>query len=472
MVEFEELRLRLLDSEKPIENLKEALAIDSLKAEVEVLEKESAAPDFWDDMENSQKVMQKIGSLKAKVTGYESLRSDYEDALVMIELADEEGDLSLLDDCTASVKDIETRVEDMTLSTLLSGEFDGKNALLTFHAGAGGTEAQDWAEMLFRMYNRWGERHGYKVSTLDYLDGDVAGIKSATILVEGENAYGYLKGEMGIHRLVRVSPFDSSGRRHTSFASVEVMPEIDDDVNVEIREEVYIYSRIIPGPGGMPIGTNGSAMLLLSGGIDSPVAGYMVSKRGVELEATYFHAPPYTSERAKEKVVDLARLVSAYSGPIKLHVVNFTDIQLYIYEKCPHDELTIIMRRYMMKIAEHFAKKDGCLGLITGESIGQVASQTMQSLAATNAVCTLPVYRPLIGFDKKDIVEISEKINTYETSIQPFEDCCTIFVAKHPVTKPNIERIEKSELNLAEKIDELMQTAIDTVEIIEVKQGE
>lgn len=263
MVEFEELRLRLLDSEKPIENLKEALAIDSLKAEVEVLEKESAAPDFWDDMENSQKVMQKIGSLKAKVTGYESLRSDYEDALVMIELADEEGDLSLLDDCTASVKDIETRVEDMTLSTLLSGEFDGKNALLTFHAGAGGTEAQDWAEMLFRIYNRWGERHGYKVSTLDYLDGDVAGIKSATILVEGENAYGYLKGEMGIHRLVRVSPFDSSGRRHTSFASVEVMPEIDDDVNVEIREEdikmdVYRAS----GAGGQKVNKTSSAVRL------------------------------------------------------------------------------------------------------------------------------------------------------------------------------------------------------------------
>ena len=263
MVEFEELRLRLLDSEKPIENLKEALAIDSLKAEVEVLEKESAAPDFWDDMENSQKVMQKIGSLKAKVTGYESLRSDYEDALVMIELADEEGDLSLLDDCTASVKDIETRVEDMTLSTLLSGEFDGKNALLTFHAGAGGTEAQDWAEMLFRMYNRWGERHGYKVSTLDYLDGDVAGINSATILVEGENAYCYLKGEMGIHRLVRVSPFDSSGRRHTSFASVEVMPEIDDDVNVEIREEdikmdVYRAS----GAGGQKVNKTSSAVRL------------------------------------------------------------------------------------------------------------------------------------------------------------------------------------------------------------------
>lgn len=240
-------------------------------------------------------------------------------------------------------------------------------------------------------------------------------------------------------------------------------------LNVEVREEIYLYSEIIPGPGGMPVGTNGKAMLLLSGGIDSPVAGYMVSKRGVGIEATYFHAPPYTSERAKEKVVDLARLVSKYTGPIKLHVVNFTDIQLYIYEKCPHEELTIIMRRYMMKIAEHFAKQDGCLGLITGESIGQVASQTMQSLAVTNAACTLPVYRPLIGFDKREIVDISEKIDTYETSILPFEDCCTIFVAKHPVTKPNLERIEKSERHLEERIDELMKEAIDTVEIIDVK---
>ena len=157
-----------------------------------------------------------------------------------------------------------------------------------------------------------------------------------------------------------------------------------------------------------------------------------------------------------------------YAGPIKLHVVNFTDIQLAIYEKCPHDELTIIMRRYMMRIAEYFARKDGCLGLITGESIGQVASQTMQSLAATNAVCTLPVYRPLIGFDKREIVEISEKIDTYETSIQPYEDCCTIFVAKHPVTKPNVERIEKSEQNLTEVIDSLMKMAIETAEIIRI----
>ena len=260
-------------------------------------------------------------------------------------------------------------------------------------------------------------------------------------------------------------------------AVLDAFPEMKVDVhnpeirlNVEIREEVYLYSEIIPGPGGMPVGTNGSAMLLLSGGIDSPVAGYMIAKRGVRIEAVYFHAPPYTSERAKEKVVDLARLVSAYAGPIRLHIVNFTDIQLYIYEKCPHDELTIIMRRYMMRIAEHFAEKDGCLGLITGESIGQVASQTMQSLLATNAVCTLPVYPPLIGFDKREIVEISEKIDTYETSILPYEDCCTIFVAKHPVTKPNVERIAKSELNLSEKIDELMEAAIETAEVIEVKQ--
>ena len=209
-------------------------------------------------------------------------------------------------------------------------------------------------------------------------------------------------------------------------------------------------------------------MLLLSGGIDSPVAGYMIPKRGVKIDAVYFHAPPYTSERAKQKVVDLAKLVARYSGPIRLHVVNFTDIQLYIYDQCPHEELTIIMRRYMMRIAEHFAKKCGCLGLITGESIGQVASQTLQSLAATNEVCTLPVYRPVIGFDKQEIVEISRKIDTFETSIQPFEDCCTIFVAKHPVTKPNLNVIHRSETKLEEKIDQLMEEALSTVEVIEI----
>lgn len=256
---------------------------------------------------------------------------------------------------------------------------------------------------------------------------------------------------------------------------LEAFPEMRVDVHdpeitlhVEIREKIYIYSKIIPGLGGMPVGTNGRAMLLLSGGIDSPVAGYMICKRGVRLDATYFHAPPYTSERAKQKVIDLAKQVAKYAGPINLHIVNFTDIQLYIYDKCPHDELTIIMRRYMMKIAEHFAKEEGDHALITGESIGQVASQTMQSLAATNEVCTMPVFRPLIGFDKQEIVDVAEKIDTYETSILPYEDCCTIFVAKHPVTKPNLNAIKRSEQKLSEKIDELVQTAIETTQRITI----
>ena len=257
---------------------------------------------------------------------------------------------------------------------------------------------------------------------------------------------------------------------------LDAFPEMKVDVHkpdvylqIEIRNQINIYSVEIPGPGGMPIGTAGKAMLLLSGGIDSPVAGYMVAKRGVQVEATYFHAPPYTSERAKQKVVDLARIVSKYAGPIKLNVVNFTDIQLAIYEKCPHDELTIIMRRYMMKIAQELAEKSGCTGLVTGESIGQVASQTMQSLYCTNEVCTMPVFRPVIGFDKQEIIDISEKIGTYETSIQPFEDCCTIFVAKHPVTKPNLNIIKQHEKNLNEVIDELMKTAIETTEQIIVE---
>ena len=237
-------------------------------------------------------------------------------------------------------------------------------------------------------------------------------------------------------------------------------------LNIEVREKIYIYSETIPGPGGMPVGTGGKAMLLLSGGIDSPVAGYMIAKRGVKLDAVYFHAPPYTSERAKQKVIDLARIVSGYTGPIYLHIINFTDIQLFIYEKCPHEELTIIMRRYMMRIAERIAKETDCLGLVTGESIGQVASQTMHSLMATNEVCELPVYRPLIGFDKQEIVQVSEKIETYETSILPYEDCCTIFVAKHPVTKPNIKIIRRHEENLSDRIEELVEEAIGTKELV------
>ncbi len=257
---------------------------------------------------------------------------------------------------------------------------------------------------------------------------------------------------------------------------LDAYPEMHVDVhrpdillNVEIRDKIYLYSEIIPGPGGMPVGTGGKAMLLLSGGIDSPVAGWMIAKRGVKIDAVYFHAPPYTSERAKQKVVDLAKKVAAYAGPVWLHVINFTDIQLYIYDKCPHDELTIIMRRYMMRIAEHIAKETECLGLITGESIGQVASQTMASLAATNEVCTMPVYRPLIGFDKMEIVDVAERIDSYETSILPYEDCCTIFVAKHPVTKPNLNIIKRHEQNLQGGIEELVEKALATDEVIVVQ---
>lgn len=257
---------------------------------------------------------------------------------------------------------------------------------------------------------------------------------------------------------------------------LNAFPEIRVDVHkpdvllrIEIREKINVYSVVIAGPGGLPIGTNGKGTLLLSGGIDSPVAGYMIAKRGVKIDAVYFSAPPYTSERATQKVMDLAKIVSKYSGPITLHIINFTDIQLYIYDKCPHDELTIIMRRYMMRIAQTIAEQSGSLGLITGESIGQVASQTMQSLMATNDVCTMPVYRPLIGMDKQEIVEISEKIDTYETSILPYEDCCTIFVAKHPVTKPNLNVIRIHEHNLEERIEELVQTALETDEVVEIE---
>ncbi|QUH32071.1 tRNA uracil 4-sulfurtransferase ThiI [Vallitalea guaymasensis] len=256
------------------------------------------------------------------------------------------------------------------------------------------------------------------------------------------------------------------------------IPELKVDVKkpdvkvwVEIRSRAYIYSKIIKGLGGMPVGSNGKAMLMLSGGIDSPVAGYLVAKRGVKLDAVYYHSHPYTSERAKQKVIDLAKIVSRYSGRINLNVVPFTDIQLYIYEQCPHEQLTIIMRRIMMIIAERLAEKYGAIALVTGESIGQVASQTIQSLNATNSVCNMPVFRPLIGFDKQEIVEISEKIDTYGTSILPYEDCCTIFVAKHPVTKPSLKSIIRSERRL-EKIDEMIEEAINNVELVKIKPDE
>lgn len=242
--------------------------------------------------------------------------------------------------------------------------------------------------------------------------------------------------------------------------------EPDEIINVEIRKTVYIYSITIPGPGGLPVGTNGKGMALLSGGIDSPVATYMIAKRGVQMEAVYFHAPPFTSERAKEKVIDLACLVADYAGAIKLHVVNFADVQMAIYDNCPHEELTIIMKRYMIKIAEELAKRNDCQCTVTGESIGQVSSQTVFSLAVINDVSTLPVFRPCIGLDKQEIVDISEKIGTYETSILPYEDCCTTFVAKHPVTKPILSAIEKSEAKLAGIIEPLYEKALESVETV------
>lgn len=241
-------------------------------------------------------------------------------------------------------------------------------------------------------------------------------------------------------------------------------------IDVEIRNVAYIYSKIIPGACGLPVGTNGKAISLLSGGIDSPVATYMIAKRGVEMEAVYFNAPPYTSERAKDKVKELGRIVSQFAGPIKLHIVNFTDCQLAIYKNCPHDELTIIMKRLMFRMAEDIAKKDDCQCIVTGESIGQVSSQTTFSLGVINeAVNDIPVFRPLIGMDKQEIVDISQKIGTYETSILPYEDCCTIFVAKHPVTKPTLEAIKESEEKLVGIIEPLYETALNTAEVVYLK---
>ena len=263
MLQFEEQRLRLQGLDGGIRELGDALGIDKLKNSLEEKQNLTAAENFWDDPENSQKVLQEISRLREKLENYEKLCNDYKDTLDIIDMADEEGDLSLLDEVKASVDSIESSLDTQRLNTLLTGEYDANNAILTFHAGAGGTEAQDWAEMLLRMYTRWAERHGFKVNVTDILDGDEAGIKSATIIVEGENAYGYLKSEIGVHRLVRISPFDSSGRRHTSFASLEVMPEISDDIQIDIREEdIKMDVFRSSGAGGQHINKTSSAVRL------------------------------------------------------------------------------------------------------------------------------------------------------------------------------------------------------------------
>lgn len=251
------------------------------------------------------------------------------------------------------------------------------------------------------------------------------------------------------------------------------IPELKVDVHkpeftiyVEIRKSAYIYFDSIRAGGGIPVGSSGKGLVLLSGGIDSPVSAYMMAKRGLQLEAIYFHSHPYTTEMAKEKVIDLAKKLSLYCGNIRLHIVNFTTTQLAIYDNCPHAQLTIIMRRVMMKIAEQLAFKIHAKALVTGESLGQVASQTLQSLAVTNESTSLPVFRPLIGMDKYEVINIAQDIDTFETSILPYEDCCTVFVAKHPETKPRLERIMESEKNI--DIDAMIKECMSDIEVVEV----
>ncbi len=263
MLQFEEVRQALTDLEPELRDLADALGLEKTKEEIEKLEQQAAAPGFWDDLENTQKVLQRTSALKSKVERYNKLCGQFDDTMALADMGDEAEDLSILPEAQEELESFKSNLEALRLTTLLTGEYDGKNAILTFHAGAGGTEAQDWAEMLYRMYNRWGERHGFQVKTLDYLDGEEAGLKSATLLIEGENAYGFLKSEAGVHRLVRVSPFDSSGRRHTSFASLEVMPEIDDTIEVEIdpadiKMDVYRAS----GAGGQKVNKTSSAVRL------------------------------------------------------------------------------------------------------------------------------------------------------------------------------------------------------------------
>ncbi len=263
MVQFEELLLELQALKPDIDDLSDALGLKSVRSEIEQLELKATEPGFWDDVEKSQQVLQKTGALKGKVEAYENLVSKYEDTHALIELANEEEDLSLLEEAQTEYEAIKAELEKQRLQTLLTGVYDKNNAILTFHAGSGGTEAQDWAEMLYRMYTRWAEAHNFKIKEVDYLDGDEAGLKSAVLLVEGENAYGYLKSEAGVHRLVRVSPFDSAGRRHTSFSSLEVMPEIDDSIQVDIKpEDIKMDVYRASGAGGQKVNKTSSAVRL------------------------------------------------------------------------------------------------------------------------------------------------------------------------------------------------------------------
>ena len=263
MIEFEEYKVKLNSLKPTLDSLRDALHLEAAEKEIEELEGQSARDGFWNDVENSQRVQKRLKQLKGKTENYQKLCAQWDDLMTLCEMAIEENDDSMLPELQSDFAAFEKKLEETRLGTLLTGEYDANNAILTFHAGAGGTEAQDWTQMLYRMYNMWAERHGYTVKLMDYLDGDEAGIKSATIMIEGENAYGFLKSENGIHRLVRISPFDSSGRRHTSFAAIEVMPEISDDSEIELRDEdikmdVYRSS----GAGGQKVNKTASAVRL------------------------------------------------------------------------------------------------------------------------------------------------------------------------------------------------------------------
>lgn len=244
-------------------------------------------------------------------------------------------------------------------------------------------------------------------------------------------------------------------------------PELVINVEIRVNNKTYIYSNLYPCANGLPLGSAGKGLLLLSGGIDSPVAGYLMSKRGLKLEAVHFHSYPYTSAQAKEKVIELAKEISEYCGEIKLHVVSFTEIQEQIHKNCDPEYMITIMRRIMMRIAERLCKENGLGAIVTGESLGQVASQTMQSMTVTNFVVSLPVFRPVIAFDKEEIMDVARKIGTYETSILPYEDCCTVFLPKNPVIRPTISRAEYLEKSL--DIDSLVETAVLNEEIIDIK---
>ncbi len=311
----------------------------------------------------------------------------------------------------------------------------------------------------------------WKIDT-DYAQIKSTALKLASQLVE-QNGYKTFKLETkrGNKRFPMQSPeisADVGGYILENLQGLTVdVRNPDFVIYLEVRESTYVYSEIIKAHGGMPLGSNGKALLLLSGGIDSPVAGWMMGKRGVEIEAVHFYSYPYTSERAKQKVVDLAQILSQYCGKFRLHVVPFTEIQLAINDNCPEEQLTIIMRRIMMRIAEIIARKTGSMALITGESMGQVASQTMQSLYCTDSAVNMPVFRPLIGMDKVEVVDLARKIDTFETSILPYEDCCTVFVAKHPQTKPKLEKIMQSEETV--DFEPLIEKAVAETEVIVLK---